>query len=294
MKAIILLLVFFLFTIQLYSQDYLNVEYSGSAYKHALVSEVSEITFNSAGTEMTITKTDASSTTDAVSTIVEMSFDDSPQGSPVPVELISFTATSIASTLRQSSVQRSSASNSVTIQLNWTTATEVNNYGFEVQCSSVIPGLTRNLQEWETIGFVEGHGNSNSPKEYNFVDTDASTQLSNPLNYRLKQIDTDGSFEYSETITVELGLPTEYSLKQNYPNPFNPSTIITYQIPKEGFVTLKVYDVLGREVATLVNENKQAGKYSLEFSSKQLSSGTYFYRLTSGEFTEIIKMILLR
>ena len=96
------------------------------------------------------------------------------------------------------------------------------------------------------------------------------------------------------TTDVEDEIPTDFCMNQNYPNPFNPSTTIAYQIPKEGIVTLKVYDVLGREVTTLVNENKVVGKYSVEFSSNQLASGTYFYRLTSADFTEIRKMILLR
>ena len=152
----------------------------------------------------------------------------------LPVELTSFT------------VNRNGAN----IELRWTTATEVNNYGFEVQKS-----VTGNqISEWETIGFVKGSGNSNSPKEYVF--TDQVNHSINPnLQYRLKQIDNNGAVKYTKALGAGPS-SLNYALAQNYPNPFNPSTIISFQLPAESNVVLKLYDAIGNEVAVLINESK--------------------------------------
>ncbi|NLT51934.1 MAG: T9SS type A sorting domain-containing protein [Ignavibacteria bacterium] len=188
----------------------------------------------------------------------------------LPVELTSFSA----------SVEQ----NAVT--LNWQTATEVNNYGFSVECKV-------QSAEWKEIGFVEGAGNSNSPKEYSFTDNLTLTHTS--YSYRLKQIDIDGKFTYSKEITVDAASqPTEFALKQNYPNPFNPATKIEFSIPAESNVEIKVYNILGMEVATLLNEHKTAGTHNVEFNANALSSGIYFYKITSGNFSAIKKMTLLR
>jgi len=195
--------------------------------------------------------------------------------SELPVELTSFTAIKIGST----------------VKLNWNTATEINNYGFEVERCT--PSAER--QAWNKIGFVNGNGNSNSPKDYSFDDRNLSADK---YLYRLKQIDNDGQYEYSEIIEVDLGLPTKYELTQNYPNPFNPSTKIKYSIPNVGSglaqTVLKVYDVLGNEVAILVNEYKPAGSYEVTFDASSLSSGIYFYKLHSGTFFETKKMLLIK
>ena len=191
--------------------------------------------------------------------------------SPLPVELTSFTA----------SVKGN------TVTLNWQTATEVNNYGFEVQRSENRNGSS----DWKKIGFVEGNGNSNSPNEYSFTD---KPTLGGKFQYRLKQIDNDGSFEYSDIAEVSLNKVTEYKLNQNYPNPFNPSTKLEYSIPSESFVSLKVYDILGNEVATLVNEQQQAGVYRTDFNAANLPSGLYFARITANNFTQVVKMTLLK
>ena len=139
------------------------------------------------------------------------------------------------------------------------------------------------------VGFVEGAGTSNSPREYSFVDNNLR---GGAYSYRLKQIDRDGKFEYSKSVQVEIAMPRELTLSQNYPNPFNPSTVISYQLPVSSFVTLKVYDVLGREVATLVNEVKEAGNYSVQFDGSKFSSGIYFSRL---EFNgkQLMKKLLM-
>jgi hypothetical protein len=198
---------------------------------------------------------------------------------PIPVELISFTA--------------EIESNIVT--LFWQTATETNNSGFEILRST-----QHDNDQWKHLGFVEGNGSTTEIQSYSFTD--------NPepgiYKYRLKQIDYDGSFEYSREIEAEVKLPIVFSLDQNYPNPFNPSTVIGYQLPVSGNVTLKVYDILGNEVATLVNEEKPAGNYEIEFSAKgesasdgnvyDLPSGIYFYKLQAGNFSATKKMILLK
>ncbi|MFO7524292.1 MAG: T9SS type A sorting domain-containing protein [Ignavibacteriaceae bacterium] len=193
----------------------------------------------------------------------------------VPVELTSFTA--------------SVSGNDVTV--NWSTASETNNQGFEVQRQSAAGNA-----QWETIGFVEGRGTTTEEQSYSYRDKNLSA---GNYQYRLKQIDFDGTFEYSKVAEVEIGLPTRFVLEQNYPNPFNPSTKIEYNIPNAAtgqtlFVTLKVYDVIGNEVTILVDEYKTAGIYEVEFDASQLSSGIYFYKLSAGSFISTKKMILMK
>ena len=206
--------------------------------------------------------------------------------SALPVELTSFTA----------SVKQN------VVELQWKTATEVNNYGFNVERASMVRQNSPQAQlgmTWEKIAFVQGHGNSNSPKVYSFTDNLA---LAHDLNlnrvqYRLKQIDFNGVFEYSPIVEVNVEAPSQLKLAQNYPNPFNPGTTINYQIPFASKVTLKVYDVLGREVAKLVDEYKQAGNYNTQFSTlnSQLTSGIYFYKLqTDNGYSETKKLMLMK
>jgi hypothetical protein len=193
---------------------------------------------------------------------------------PLPVELISFTA-------------------SVTdnrIQLHWKTATEINNFGFEVERLDSERSTTGEV--WKNIGFVEGHGNSSSEKEYDFVDKNVS--LAGKYFYRLKQIDVDGTFDYSEVVEVELAAPSKFGISQNYPNPFNPITTIKYSLPKTSYITLKVYNTLGEEIAVLVNEIKEAGIYNARFDASKLSGGVYFYRIEAGGISQVKKMILLK
>jgi len=109
-----------------------------------------------------------------------------------------------------------------------------------------------------------------------------------------KLIDFDGSYEYTNEVIIEISQPDFFLLKQNYPNPFNPSTIISWQLPETKFVTLKIYDVMGNEVASLINEEKQAGNFEVEFNATILSSSTYFYRLQAGSYVETKKMVLIK
>ena len=171
--------------------------------------------------------------------------------------------------------------------LSWTTATENNNRGFEIE---------RNTGSWETIGFIQGAGTSSEPKAYSFTDV-LNTNNPNTIYYRLKQIDFDGTYNYSNEVQVHINVPLRFSLTQNYPNPFNPSTRITYTIPEDGLVSLKVYNPLGRQVAELVNEVVRAGTHTVTFNTvggTGISSGVYFYRLEAGNRVTVRKMVLLK
>jgi photosystem II stability/assembly factor-like uncharacterized protein len=189
----------------------------------------------------------------------------------VPVELVSFTAESAEGK----------------VKLKWTTATELNNLGFEIERKS-------NKTEWRMIGFKDGKGTTTETQNYVFID-DLFGVKSEHLYYRLKQIDYDGSYEYSDVIEVTSS-PMSFQLYQNFPNPFNPSTSIQYAVSSRQFVNLKVYDVLGNEVAILVNLEQPAGSYNVEFriDNLELSSGVYFYRIQAGNFVETKKMILMK
>ncbi|PID59719.1 MAG: hypothetical protein CR986_05485 [Ignavibacteriae bacterium] len=170
------------------------------------------------------------------------------------------------------------------ISLTWQTATEVNNYGFEIQRKS-------GKSEWEKIGFIKGTGNSNSPKNYEF--TDFSLTNGNKFLYRLKLIDIDGQFDYSKEIEVNY-LPNQFLLKQNYPNPFNPTTSISYILPEKTFVTLTIYNSLGQVVNQLINNEQDYGAYKVNFDASKLSSGVYYYTIKTNKFTETKKMMLIK
>ena len=184
------------------------------------------------------------------------------------------------------------------VSLSWETATEVNNYGFEVERhASTSLSMKNNFilsgdEGWETVAFIAGSGNSNSNKSYNYSDN--SISVSGKYSYRLKQIDIDGKYEYSNTIEVEVGVPTKFEVVQNFPNPFNPSTTISFSIPEKSEVNVQIFNMLGQSVYTLVNEELNAGKYSYNFEASHLSSGNYIYRVTAGKNVEIRKMILLK
>lgn len=184
----------------------------------------------------------------------------------------------------------SSAVNGNVVTLYWETATELNNFGFEVERALF---STTPVEKWEKIGFVEGSGNSSSPKEYSFTDENLSSGV---YAYRLKQIDHDGSFEYSEIVEVDVtNIPNGFVLDQNYPNPFNPSTTIRFAIAETELVELKVFDPLGNEVATLFNGIADGGRiYEAVFDAANYSSGIYFYRLETKEKVESRKMLLIK
>lgn len=187
----------------------------------------------------------------------------------VPVELVSFT----------SMIEGNK------VALNWLTASELNNRGFEIERS--VDNAT-----WTIVGFSEGKGTTTETQYYNFID-DISGQSFKKYFYRLKQVDFNGNFKYSD-VTEVIKVPSQFNLAQNYPNPFNPNTTIKYAISNPQLVTLKVYDVLGKEVITLVNQMQSGGDYEVEFNAEELGSGVYYYQLTAGEFVSTKKMILIK
>ncbi len=169
--------------------------------------------------------------------------------------------------------------------LSWVTATELNNSGFDIERST-------DKSAWSRIAFVKGNGTVNVSTQYNYTDKNLASGI---YHYRLKQIDFNGNFEYFELPeAVTIGIPDMFFVDQNYPNPFNPVTTIAYGIPQSGNVTLKIFDMTGREIKTLVNEFKDAGYYVAKFDGSSLASGTYIYRIESGSFVSAKKMVLLK
>ncbi len=189
-------------------------------------------------------------------------------GGFIPVELTSFTA-------------KFSNGNVV---LNWITATEINNQVFEVERKTADG-------QFITIGHVQGNGTTTETKEYSFTDANAQIGI---YTYRLKQVDFDGSFEYSNEIFVDVSAPLAFSLDQNYPNPFNPTTTINFSIAEPSFVKLAVYNLLGEEVKVLKNENMSAGTFNVSFDAASLPSGMYLYKIETAQYTNVRKMMLMK
>lgn len=194
-----------------------------------------------------------------------------PDEEPLPVELTTFTA----------------AAKNKTVFLNWKTVTETNNYGFEVERCA----LSTERQAWNKIGFVSGNGNSSSDKEYSFTDKNISG--GSKFNYRLKQIDNDGTFEYSSSVEIEI-VPLQFELSQNYPNPFNPSTTIQFSLPVQTQLKINIYNMLGELIKTVSEGMYESGYYNITFDASELSSGTYIYRLESNDFIETKKMLMIK
>jgi hypothetical protein len=204
----------------------------------------------------------------------------------LPVELVAITA-------------QASGSSAI---LGWTTATETDNFGFEIERRSVsdsrfqgqgVSALNLELETWNRIGFVPGSGTSTSPKDYSFADGQVSPGR---YAYRIKQIDHSSAFTYTSSIEVEIGLaPKEFTLSQNYPNPFNPTTTIEFTLPADGHVKLDVYTIQGQVIATLVNEERKAGVYhQVLFDASPLASGLYFSRLEVGGTQLVRRMVLMK
>ncbi len=185
----------------------------------------------------------------------------------IPVELTSFTAKAVNDN----------------VELIWNTATESNNQGFEIQRSKG--------GEFEAVGYVPGFGTTTEHKSYTFTDKNVKV---GKYTYRLKQIDYDGQYVFSNTVEVEVNPPLTFALEQNYPNPFNPSTLIKYSIAKDAMVNISVYNAIGEKVATLVNGLQQAGRYEVNFNAGNLTSGIYFYSIEAGDFKSVKKMMLMK
>ena len=188
---------------------------------------------------------------------------------PLPVELSSFAAKMY---------------DQDKVKLNWKTQTEVNNYGFDVERQTI-------NGQWEKVGFVNGNGNSNSPKEYSYIDNNLVG--GSKFLYRLKQVDNDGQFTYSDAVEVEV-VPNEYNMLQNYPNPFNPSTTIKFSLPKATQLKINLYNMLGELVETIADGAYEAGYYTVSFNASNLPSGVYIYRIESNDYVKTMKMMLLK
>jgi len=187
---------------------------------------------------------------------------------PIPVELTSFTA---------------NVNNLGQVVLNWETATEVNNQGFEIERRT-------ETSEFRTIGFVEGYGTTTEPRSYVYTDRTADMGVN---YYRLKQVDFNGTYAYSDEVEIEVNGPLTFDLAQNYPNPFNPSTSIKYSVPESGNIRLSVFNIVGEEVAVLVNGFSQSGFFEVTFDASNLPSGVYLYKLQSANSVQMMKMVLL-
>lgn len=192
----------------------------------------------------------------------------------LPVEFSSFSAS------------KSSFNMMNEVLLRWQTASETNNFGFNVERSFL------NQENWQMIGFIEGAGTTNSTRSYQFIDNTAGE--AGKYYYRLKQIDTNGEYAYSDIVEFEVNVPKEFALKQNFPNPFNPQTEIIFQLMEEVDVNITVYDILGREIQTLVNERMKAGTHRVTFHAEDMGAGLYFYSIKAGSFSATKKMTLVK
>jgi len=172
-----------------------------------------------------------------------------------------------------------------TVVLRWCTATELNNLGFELHKSV-------DKHSWNTIGLVKGAGTSVQVHKYHFIDV---VRVAERYYYRLKQVDYNGVFEYSDVLVVDVTMPATFKLFQNYPNPFNPETTINYLIPEETYVKITLFDITGREIKVLISEKKQPGCYTVKLKGGELSSGVYIYRLITGRgFSAVKKLIVIK
>ena len=187
---------------------------------------------------------------------------------PLPVELSSFT----------------SVINGRSVILKWSTSSEINNSGFDIERS------VNNI--WNKIGYAAGNGTVNSPNSYSFTDNNLNTGI---YNYRLKQVDYNGNFQYYNLVNeIQIGIPEKFELSQNYPNPFNPSTSINYNLPADSRVNIRIFDISGKEVYNLLDEFKTAGYHTVNFNAASFSSGIYFYTINTDNFTATKKMTLLK
>lgn len=259
-------------SLQLFSQSYLNISLTNGSYKYTELSELKEISFNSGGDIINFHLVNETNVSENISEIADILFDTAPLGGPLPVELTLF------------EVHKTETG----VLLRWKTETEINNFGFDIERTKETNG---SVQQWYKIGFTAGQGNSNTSKIYLFAD---SPEKGNKYYYRLKQIDSDGHYKYSDVISIDLKAIDKFTLLQNYPNPFNPATNIKYSLPTDELVSVKVFDILGNEITTLVNDNQKAGSYTIKFDGSRYASGIYILCFNSGNYNSNIKMILMK
>jgi len=273
MKKLIILLSLIVST--LFSQVYLNIKYNTDPqFKNTPIANINEITFDPLKAKIIFDLKSGGIATENIKEIIEMTFGLYPFGDvSLPVELVNFYV------LKRKSI----------VTLYWRTESESNNKGFDIEC------MHSDISDWNKVGFIKGKGSTSESTDYIF--NHYINKKFDNLKYRLKQLDFDGTFKYSPEIGVtieEVITPIAYELKNNYPNPFNPTTTISYQIPEEGHTLMLIYDMLGREIAQLVNEQQMPGIYKLDFDGSELGSGIYFCKLISGNYVKTIKMLLVK
>jgi len=265
MKRLLLLIL----VVNVYCEDYINVRLN-TGYESAALNDLTMITFDGTNINFVL----SSGTTSRAHTNVEiMEFTTTASDVSLPVELVSFSA---------------SQENNMVI-LSWETDSEVENFGFEIERAY------SGSDAWKRLGFVEGNGSVTRTSNYTFSDKSLSKQSN--VKYRLKQIDYDGSYEYSAAVSIvynENLLPERDKLYSNYPNPFNPLTSIRYEITRGTYVRLTIYDTTGKEVAELVNKRHGPGSYEVSFDGGQLTSGVYIGKIRSNEYSQIIKILLVK
>ncbi|MFZ4619199.1 MAG: T9SS type A sorting domain-containing protein [Bacteroidota bacterium] len=246
------------------------VEATGSGTTYTATIPDAAITGYNGNDEYYALTTTVASPTHATADMITMKYNNNSGANyPLPVELTGLTGSAVNGK----------------VQLRWSTLTETNNSGFEVQ------RLVKN--EWKPLGTIQGHGTSNTAHEYSYTDQPST---SGTYSYRLKQIDRDGKYSFSDQIEVFVGITeTDFVLSQNFPNPFNPTTNISFAVKERQFVSLKVYNLVGQEVTTLVNSIVEPNTLqTVEFNGKDLSSGIYFYALTTKDRHEVRKLMLMK
>jgi len=177
------------------------------------------------------------------------------------------------------------------VALDWETSSENGNYGFEVQ--RLVTSSDKNTNDWKAIGFVQGHGTSTVSHFYSYEDISPGVTNGKELCYRLKQIDLNGGYQYSGTISVNQVI-SGFNLLSVYPNPFNPITTIRFSLTETDYISLKIFNLMGQDVAELVNSVLPAGVHEVEFEGENLASGKYFIRLQAGDQVRISKVTLLK
>ncbi len=246
--------------------NYSGTIYSGNSVNVGLMINTDGLELGEYSMDMEITTNDPAHTLMIVP--ITMTIDNA-----VPVELVSFNAETINGN----------------VVLNWSTATELNNSGFQIERSDRSPQSS--VGNWENKGFVNGKGTTTEKTFYSFKDTN---EKPGTYLYRLKQIDFDGTYSYSSEVEIEVTGPKDFALYQNYPNPFNPSTTIKFALPVKTNLSLSVYNTLGEKVEEIFNGELEEGYHEMMFNASGLSSGIYFYKIESEKYSATKKLVLLK
>ncbi len=251
----------------LHAQQYLNVRLVDGSARNIPIQILRQIAFDESARNMNLTFFDATTQYLPIASIGCITSSEIAEGTLLPVEFGAFSAI----------VQGNE------VVLSWETFTETKNYGFGVERRT-------ESSRWEDICFIRGQGTSNSPTRYRYIDT---PRKQGRLHYRLRQTDNDGTLSYVGELSIVISASVNPPLSQNYPNPFNPHTTIQYSVAQKAHVSIRIFDLLGREVGVVVDEIKDAGSYEVVFEGTGLSSGFYFCKLTTAGSTDVRKMTMM-